>query len=362
MDMRVLRIYPFLPPNPGGMEMHVLRLTQEQRRLGYAVRVAFHSGARTHESDLAVKIFRGLRSVRPQAVRDVVFYFALAWRIVLSRLRFDVVHVHGDWAAFALGILVARLSGAPCRVASVHGALRGGAIADRVYQRALRLYNIVYCTGAKDAERLRGLGLRQARWQNSGIDPAFYLEESVGPADQQIDIVCVANFFPVKNLRLAVDIARQLPRASFLLIGDGPQREELERTCAEEGVANVRFAGRLSQECVVGELRRSKIFLSTSLTEGTPTALLEAMAAGLPVVTSHSNDFRGLVVEGVNGYVVEGFEPSPYAQRLQALLSSEGARAKIAAANRSQALAHAWPTVARRISGWMTEILRECRP
>lgn len=351
--MRVLRIYPFLPPLPGGMEKHIQRLTQEQRLLGCDVTVIFNRGNETSPRDLQVLPALNLRGIRPQLLRDMIFYLAVLLKIMFGSIRADIVHIHGDWSAFLFGRVLGWAAGARARVASVHGVLRKGRWA-WVYKQALKGYTVVYCTGAGDATYLQQVGVTAARWQNSGIDTEFFVEATTSNDKvATADIVCVANFFPVKNLALVIEIARAVPDMNFVLIGDGPLRSSLESVCLKDKLKNVRFTGKLSVEEICQQLSVSRIFLSTSFSEGTPTALLEAMARGLPVVTSCSNDYRRLIEKGRNGYVVDGFNAESYVKLLRELLENQPLRDDISIRNSIEAKRHAWPEVAKRITNWM---------
>ena len=352
--MRVLRVYPFLPPLPGGMEKHIQRLTQEQRLLGCEVTVAFNRGFETAPGDLHVLQAINLRRIKPQPLRDLIFYVAVLIRIIFGGIHADIIHIHGDWSAFLFGRVLGWAAGANAMAASVHGVVRKGRWA-WVYKQVLSGYTLVYCTGAGDANYLQQAGVDVVRWQNSGIDPEFFLEKTA--AQDKVmpvtDIACVANFFPVKNLALVIDIARAMPDVTFLLIGDGPLRFELETRCRNETLKNVRLTGMLTAQKVSQQLRVSRIFLSTSFSEGTPTALLEAMACGLPVITSNSNDYRNLITAGRNGYVIDNFDVKNYVTLLRELLADNLLLADIAIHNKTEAKRHAWPEVAKRITNWM---------
>jgi glycosyltransferase involved in cell wall biosynthesis len=350
--MRVLRVYPFVPPLPGGMEKHVQRLTQEQRLLGCDVIMAFNQGEATSSHDLRILPTVDLRRVKPQALRDVIFYVTALWRVVFGNIRAEIVHIHGDWSAFLFGRVLGWAAGADVLVASVHGAVRKGTWT-RVYKCVLNSYGVVYCTGADDAAHLRQAGVTAARWQNSGIDAVFFVERSAPQEVIVTDVVCVANFFPVKNLALVIHIARVLQDVNFALIGDGPQRPELAAICEREALHNVRFTGKLSAQEIGQQLRASRIFLSTSFAEGTPTALLEAMACGLPVITSCSNDYRELIANGRNGYIIDNFDAKSYVDVIRDLLSDQSLQGQISIRNKAAARRHAWPEVAKRITDWM---------
>jgi glycosyltransferase involved in cell wall biosynthesis len=335
------------------MEKHVQRLTQEQRLLGCDVTVAFNAGGATSSHDIKVLPPINLRRIKPQTLRDVIFYLAVFVKVVFGGIRADVVHIHGDWSAFLFGRVLGWAAGADVLMASVHGTIRKGRRA-WLYKSALNAYQVVYCTGAADAAHLRHAGVASAHWQSSGVDAAFFIDETEPQANATVsDVVCVANFFPVKNLSLVIQIARALPNVRFVLIGDGPERLELAAACQKEALHNVRFAGRLSSQEVAQQLRASRIFLSTSFSEGTPTALLEAMACGLPVVTSCSNDYRELIAIGRNGFIVDNFNAKSYVKLIDELLSNQVLHDDIATRNKAAARRHAWSEVAKRITDWM---------
>jgi glycosyltransferase involved in cell wall biosynthesis len=339
------------------MEKHVQRLSEEQRLLGCKVSILFNEGERTSDADRQVFPFLKLRRVRPQFLRDAIFFVGCALEIVKNRVRTDVIHVHGDWGAFAFTRWLRRLTGAKLLVASVHGTLRAGRWR-RVYKYVLQNYGIVYCTGARDAAYLGTIGIG-AKWQASGINDAFFSEASRPSGVRESDVVTVANLVPVKNIKLVLEIAKAMPDKKFLIIGDGPERATLENECRDNNSCqNVLFAGHLNPEEICVALNSSKALLATSLHEGTPTAFVEAMACGLPVVTSCSNDYRSLFDIGFNGFVIQSFAAEEYVAVLRSLLGNTALLRQIAVFNQQQvARAHAWPEVAKRITSWMQKSL-----
>ncbi len=147
-----------------------------------------------------------------------------------------------------------------------------------------------------------------------------------------------------------------MPNTRFLLVGDGPERVSIQASCHNRGISNITFSGQLAPVKVSQQLRNAQIFLLTSFSEGTPTALLEAMASGLAVVTSRSNDYEDLIKPGKNGYVIEGFQAKSYVQRIKELLGDEKLLSEISHRNCEQATCYGWPVVAKRITGWMQNL------
>ncbi|MBZ0159115.1 glycosyltransferase family 4 protein [Candidatus Methylomirabilis sp.] len=335
------------------MEKHILHLTEEQRRLGCEVIVAFNRGQATSLNDIRVLPWVNLRRMRPQAARDLFFYFVLLLKISSQRLHFDVVHVHGDWSALLFGRLLARVTRSQNSVGSLHGAARRG-LWSTMYRFVLKGYAMVYTTGAWDAMYLGSLTRQPVRWQHSGIEKVFFDKDQSEERDRFIDVVSVGSFVPGKNYELVVEIAFAMPNVKFVLIGDGPQKCVIEALCRSRGLSNITFAGNLLPADVAQQMRSSRIYLHTSFSEGTPTALLEAMACGLAVITSNSNDYRNLIRPEQTGFVIESFQAESYVRRIRELLDDENRLHEISDRNSKQAVRYGWPDVAKRITEWST--------
>ena len=135
----------------------------------------------------------------------------------------------------------------------------------------------------------------------------------------------VAALRPEKNhellLRAAQIVKARIPEAVFLIVGDGPQRPGLEAFARQLDVASsVRFLGMRSD--IPALLAAMDVFVLTSRMEANPVSILEAMAAGLPVVAPRVGSIDESVVEGVTGYMTEPGCVEPVAERLVELLEN----------------------------------------
>jgi glycosyltransferase involved in cell wall biosynthesis len=123
--------------------------------------------------------------------------------------------------------------------------------------------------------------------------------------------------------------SKQNPRLRLLIVGDGPQRESIERLVAELGLANrVRLLGMRSD--VRRLLAASDAFLLTSVSEGIPVTLIEAMAAGVPIVSTAVGGVPEVVVDGTTGLLAAAGDVAGIATALAQLADDQRLRRKLA--------------------------------
>jgi glycosyltransferase involved in cell wall biosynthesis len=135
--------------------------------------------------------------------------------------------------------------------------------------------------------------------------------------------ITVARLDPVKDQRTMLAAVRGVvdacPDFRLDIVGDGSERKSLEKTSEDLGLAgHVRFLG--YRKDVHQLLRRPQVFLSSSVTEGVSLTLLEAMAAGLPVVATDVGGNREVVVDGTTGLLVSPSSPNTMASQILSLV------------------------------------------
>ncbi|MBB1472229.1 glycosyltransferase [Luteimonas sp. MC1782] len=154
---------------------------------------------------------------------------------------------------------------------------------------------------------------------------------------RQLIIVNVGSIGRLKNQEGLLRIYHSLERREqwhLLFIGDGPKRVLLEQQVEQLGMrASVQFCGQ--RKDVGSELGRASIFAFTSLSEGFPNALAEALAAGCACVSYDCPTGPSeLIQDGVNGFLVPLGDESLFALRLQQLIDDESLRSTFSAAGR----------------------------
>ena len=144
-------------------------------------------------------------------------------------------------------------------------------------------------------------------------------------------VIHISNLRPVKRVDVALEVFRRIRervRARFLVVGDGPDREAVERQASEYGLGDdVLFLG--EQDDPVALLSVSDLFLLTSIQESFGLAALEAMACGVPVVASKVGGLPEIIEDGVTGFVCAPDDVEGTAERGVTLLTDPDLHARV---------------------------------
>lgn len=176
-------------------------------------------------------------------------------------------------------------------------------------------------------------------------------------------VASVGRLVPVKGLDVAIHAVASVEGARLVIAGDGPDRGELE---ARARGTRTRFLGRVGPEERDRLLAAADAFvlpsrvLASGRSEGLPVALLEAMAAGLPVVASDVGGIAELVRDGHDGLLVPPDRPDRLAAALGRLARDESLRRTLGRSARDRASPFAWPALADRAE-WLLTVGRQGR-
>ncbi|MCK5017055.1 MAG: glycosyltransferase, partial [Candidatus Peribacteraceae bacterium] len=158
--------------------------------------------------------------------------------------------------------------------------------------------------------------------------PSFYLDSKILVQKNEIkkdfDLVFAGRLVVNKGLDRLLAAIETLPSIRLLVIGDGPQRKYEEAHAKRLNIADrVVFVGwQSTQEEVMNAIQRAKIFVLPSKSEGGPRVALEAMACGMPVLTTPVGVMQDTIRNGENGLLTTG-EPEDIAEKISLLLSDE---------------------------------------
>jgi glycosyltransferase involved in cell wall biosynthesis len=304
----------------GGSERHLLTLLPALRELGVdASFVGLDDVVGAIEPFYAALSAAGVPFERLDGRRD------LSVRALrgLRRLDVDVLHthlVHADIAG-ALGRGRARL------VSTKHNddPFRAGPFrfAERALtQRTARVIAITEALRRFCVEKV-GLPAEKVEVVHYGLDAppaAWGANPDLSLPDGSRLLLCVSRLEPQKGIDVALHALAELPpEAVLVVLGEGPQRAELEALARSLGVAErVRFPGRVGD--VAALLRDAEVLVHPARWEGFGLAVLEAMLCGLPVVASRVSSLPELVADGETGILVPPDDPAALATALGILL------------------------------------------
>jgi glycosyltransferase involved in cell wall biosynthesis len=320
----------------GGKERMIAELARRSDREKLQVEVVSMAdrGALGDELEAAGCTVHALN--RPSGFRP-----ALIWR--LARLfrenRIDVVHTHDDRAAVH-ALPAAVMAGIKRRIHTQHHSqiLYGKRSGIHLAARVGRLANAFVCVSRFGADLMRDEGIPAATLKvlPNGIDLARF--SFTGPDPRGLAIT-VARLSPEKDLtsllKAVARLVEQSPDFRLEIIGDGPSRAELSTLARSLGIVD--YVGFLGDRSDVPDLlRRARMFILSSKTEGLSLSLLEAMARGLPVVATRVGGTPEVVLDGVSGLLVPPGDVPALAAAIHSVWTDAGFAMSLARAARAK--------------------------
>jgi glycosyltransferase involved in cell wall biosynthesis len=271
----------------------------------------------------------------------------------MRRVHPTIVHCT-NFNSTAWGRLAAILAHVPNIIIAEHSTQR-----TRITERIAvpicnRLFgamtDAVVACGHNQAEVLVGEGNRRERIRVivNGVDPENYsatndstLRRDWGVPEGRVIVGMVAQLRPEKNHLLLFRAAKALCDTGvdvhFVLVGKGPCRGKLERAMAEmDLVTHVTFLGQRLD--VPRVLTGFDVVVLASVIEAFPLSMLEAMAAGRPVVATDVGDVSHIVVDGVTGFVVGPQDETAFIDRLRLLVCDPELRIRMGVAGRRRVI------------------------
>jgi len=190
----------------------------------------------------------------------------------------------------------------------------------------------------------------------NGINLAEYIDEP-GIKDKTTPgkvILFVGRLDSVKGVQYLIRAMKRvhtkIPKARLIIVGDGPEREMLESLSLQLGIQKaVQFIGKVPHEKVKIFMQQADIFVLPSLCEGFPGVIIEAMACGLPVVSSRVGGIPEIITNDANGYLADAKDAESIADYLLLLLQDEKLRKKISYNNKQLVKKYSWENVIVRL-------------
>ncbi len=372
--------------NVGGPAIHVIQMSHHLARRGHQVTVIKGKESASEGDMLEMAADWGVEPIElPELGREIspLGDARTLWRLVrlLRRLRPDIVHTHTAKAG-TLGRIAARLAGVKIVVHTFHGHVLAGYFSARksrlflAIERALaRITSRIITLTESQRREIVGLGIGGsviALPLGMDLTPYRQLEEFRGRLRRELGLEgrflvgLVARLVPIKNvgdfIRAAARVAEQDAEACFLIVGDGELRAAMEELARGLGLGpeRLRFLGfRDDLQTIYADL---DLLVLCSRNEGSPVAIMEAMAAGIPVVAAAVGGVPDLVADDQSGVLVPPGDPGALAGAIESLRRDPLRRRRFGAAGRERIfMSYELDTVVARYDHFYRELLAEAR-
>ncbi len=328
--------------NIGGLEHVVIDLAESFHAKGHLVTICCLS----EKGPLSVRAEgTGIRVLTTKKRNGIDPRIPFNLRTLIKKDRFDIIHTHNE-AGLVYGTPGALMAGCRNIVHTEHGKEPGyerdGMLqkVEGILLKRVRQVVLVSDRLKETMPSLRKVKEDRIRTVINGIDAERYsvlrhkTKMKIGLLLEPDCFVIghVARMVPLKNqlflLSVFEELRKEFSHIKLVIAGDGPSRKDLEAYCIQAGmVRDVHFLGARSD--IPEVLSMMDLFMLTSKTEGISITLLEAMAAGIPVMASNVGGTPEIIEHGRNGILLGLGDPRKWVERARELIRSPEERARL---------------------------------
>ncbi len=363
--MRIGIVTEYYEPSVGGIQEHVRHFAREARKLGHSVTVVTSAmpdvapdGVREPRSDgpIVVRIGRSFPVYNNGGVGRLTGgrRLSAAVRDLLDASAFDVVHVHAPLTP-VLPILAVHHATGPV-VGTFHTNFEPGLgfwLARGALQRYLDRLDAAMAVSRACLRAFRGRLHADFHIVPNGVDMERFAHGRRLRRfdDGKLNVLWVGRVEPRNGLDLMLAAFAQVRReidARLVIVGNGPLLPRYLARVPDEIAEDVVFAGRVVDERP-DYYASADVYCAPTRIASFGVTLLEAMAAGAPVLASDIDGFREVVQHGVQGELLPPADPGAWARALLRLARDRSLGASYGLSGRRTALRYDWPVVAREI-------------
>ncbi len=334
--------YPML----NGVTVSVEHFAREMRALGHTVYIFAPKMEDYEDREKDVYRLKSFRFLSTDPGVHVPFLLPHHYLTQIQPRDFDIIHAHGNGFFSLLGYQLAKMKGVPFFMTFhtdmaryVHYLLNGKVITPSMAARGLRISanicDMVISPSYKMKKELLSYGVKKP----IAVVPNFiypekfivqqrgYLHDRCGIPKNSPILLSVGRLGIEKNFLFLLDAFKKViesePLSHLVIVGDGDEAQNIKDYAQKLGLSGrVHFPGKIEQKKIALAYSDAEIFLFTSRTETQGIVLLEAAASGLPFVVVRDSAYKGMVVDGENGYQVPA-NATIFSQKVIELLRDE---------------------------------------
>lgn len=290
----------------------------------------------------------------------------------LQKFKPDIIHVVNPAVLGLSGVYYAKTMGIPL-MASYHTHLPQylqhyglGSLEGLLWELLKGVHNqaqLNLCTSTAMVEELRAHGIERVDLWQRGVDTEMFQPHlnsakmrdrlSQGNPDSPL-LLYVGRVSAEKQIDKIKPVLEAIPGARLAIVGDGPHRQALEEHFAG---TPTNFVGYLHGLELASAFASADAFVFPSSTETLGLVVLEAMAAGCPVVAANAGGIPDIVTDGVNGYLFEPNDPQGAIKATQRLLAAKDAQESIRNNARTEAEKWGWGAATRQLQDYYRQVV-----
>jgi|TARA_B100000315_G_scaffold210777_1_gene207239 phosphatidylinositol alpha-mannosyltransferase len=373
--MKIALVSPYDIAHPGGVVSHILALERQFTKMGHQVRIIAPTSKKVpHIGDSFIRIGRA----RTIPIRGTVIRISLSLRLasrikeVLAEEKFDIIHLHEPFMPM-LCSAVLRFSDA-VNIGTFHACQSSPG------------YNFGWPISRLILRRRRNKLIGKIAVSRTAMDfaskyiPGYYniipngidlehFSPHASPIDRfcdgKINILFVGRLEKRKGLNHLLNAYRQVkgefPNSRLIIVGPGTRlRRKYEKQIRRDSLEDVVFVGYATYDELPSYYKTADIFCSPATgRESFGIVLLEAMAAGKPIVATNIDGYASVLTHGEEGLLAPPEDEKGLAQALISLMADESLRRQMAAKGVFTASEYSWDKVAQKVFAYYLRILSE---
>lgn len=337
----VLISTPYFPPQAGGVERYALEIAKRLQDQAFSRVVVVTSGTKSGRD--VQEVYEGVTVYRLAyafKVSNTPFSFRWFWKVrkILKQEKPDIVNIH--MPVPGLGDVVSFFTPRKKLVVTYHGqSMKKGAllpdIAVWLYEYTLlpillRRASSVVCSSEWVRQHFLRAYMYKSITVSPGVDTKLFVPREAGEHTVPTMLFVAASLTRAceyKGLPLLLEALYEIHRrgiaVKLVVVGDGDMKEFYQVSVQNHGLASeVQFTGRLEGAALSRAYAEASFFVLPTSNDSYPTVILEAMSAGLPVISTKVGDIPTMVEDGVNGFIIEPNDKDALIEKICVLLKN----------------------------------------
>ena len=369
--MKIGIVSPYAYPRPGGANDNIRETYENLRSRGHEVRIITAPWGDDPPAQDVIQIGQAIAVPYNGSVGRITLSARLEYLVtkILDRERFDIIHHHEPLVPLLSAQILDRKACPQVGTFHAFGGFSFGYWAFRpVAQRYMNRLDGRIAVSSAARHFISRYFPGDYEIIPNGVDVDFFASAKPFPEyrDGKTNILFVGRVEPRKGamylLRAYAQLKRRNPDARLIVVGRGPELNDLRTYVHEKNVTDVLFAGRASEIDKARFYKTADIFCAPSTgQESFGIVLLEAMAAGTAAVASDIHGYKKVIQRNVSGLLVDPKDVDGLGSALERLMTEPALRQRLGDAGSIRAREFDWPHVTDRLLAFYDKVIRAYR-